>query len=67
MGKGGVKKRVQAWAERWMGGKCPQVGLVRFLTEAVNLLWLNTCVLSVAAVFIDVNEEVHRDKGWSSI
>lgn len=50
-----------------MGGKCPQVGVVRFLTEVVNLLWLKTCVLSVAALVIHVNEEVHRDKGCSSI
>lgn len=26
MGKGGVKKRVQAWAERWMGGEMSSGG-----------------------------------------
>lgn len=46
----GVKKRVQAWAERWRE-KCLQVGVVRFLTEAVNLLWLNTRAVSSCGVY----------------
>lgn len=64
MGKGGVKKRAQAWAERWMEGKMSSGGCCQ-ISEAVNLFWLNTCAPS--GVFIDVNEEVHRDKGWSSM
>lgn len=49
-GERGVKKRVQAWADRWRE-KCPQVGVVRFLTEAVNLLWLNTRAVRSCGVY----------------
>lgn len=63
MERGELKKRVQAWAERWRE-ECPQVGVVRCLTEAVNLLWLNTRSVSRCRVFIEVNEEASGDKSW---